>query len=265
MNFISTLPVKWNPAKDFKNERISLMREGTVTMVGVKRLESEALFVSSEALGTLRETAKVDFAGKERYWWLARKYNGVLRRVLLAELDVKNCTVDSPCTKCEVCGLLGGLSTDEKKALFSRLRIQDLISIQPYEYDEKFRVRLPADLEGHPTPFQEVVVPPGTEFPFIMRLIKPSQRDLTLIFHGNRIADGLGYGNYSKLRGNASTDWLMIANGFAHVSVFKTLSSEKPIELQIKEFAQKPIGVGKEDIMIGDTLNKAIAELAAKF
>ncbi|MBO8127656.1 MAG: hypothetical protein H0Z39_00435 [Peptococcaceae bacterium] len=265
MNFIDRLPVKWGVPEAFDATRINLMREGVLTLVGIKRLESEALFVSSEGIGTLRETAKVEFAGKERYWWLARKYNGVLRRVLLAKLNVNNCTVDKPCVACEVCGLLGGLSTDNNKSLFSRLKVQDLISVQPYEYDEKFRVRLPDEPNANPTPFQEVIVPPGTEFPFIVRLIKPSQRDLMLFLHGNQLADGLGYGNYSKLRGNATTDWLLMANGFAHLSVYRLLSSEKSLAKQIEEFAQAAVGVTAEDVLTGDDLFEAINQLSTKF
>jgi len=64
---IQGLPEEW-AIGDLIGTRINLMREGIVTLVGVKKLESEALFVSSEGGGTLRETTKVEFAGKERYW-----------------------------------------------------------------------------------------------------------------------------------------------------------------------------------------------------
>src|SRR5207249_8259740 len=98
-----------------------------MTLCGIKRLESEALFVSSEGGGTLRETAKVTFAGRERYWWLARKVAGVLRRVMLAELNPPDCTVDKPCINCSVCALLGGLNPDKDKpkSIASRVKLQD--------------------------------------------------------------------------------------------------------------------------------------------
>ncbi len=95
--FLEQLPARWK-VDDLGGTRINLMREGVLTLVGVKKMESEALFVSSEGGGTLRETAKVEFAGRERYWWLARKVNGVIRRVLLSELKVSDCTVDEPCS-----------------------------------------------------------------------------------------------------------------------------------------------------------------------
>jgi hypothetical protein len=260
------LPERWQ-LSDLGGTRINLMREGVLTLVGVKKLESEALFVSSEGGGTLRETAKVEFAGKERYWWLARKVNGVIRRVLLSELDIPNCTVDNPCVQCEVCLLMGGLNTQNNKALFSRIKLQDLISVQEHVYDEKFRVRLPddpTDPKANPTPFQEVIVPPGTEFPFIVRLIKPSQRDLALFLFANRIADGLGYGNYSKLRGDATTSWLLLANGFVHLSVHDLLerADTATIKAQVETFAGHPVGVKPDQALTGDSLKEAVEELA---
>jgi hypothetical protein len=57
--FIEQLPARWEISQLFATPgRINMLREGVVTLVGVKRLESEALFVSSEGGGTLRETAK---------------------------------------------------------------------------------------------------------------------------------------------------------------------------------------------------------------
>lgn len=266
--FLEKLPERWR-VSDLSGTRINLMSEGLLTLVGIKRLESEALFVSSEGGGTLRETAKVDFAGKERYWWLARKANGVVRRVLLSELKLKDCTVDEPCVQCEVCALLGGLNTRTNASLFSRTKLQDLISVQQFVYDEKFRVRLPEDPtrpEANPTPFQEVIVPPGTEFPFIVRLIKPSRRDLALFLFGNRVADGLGYGNYSKLRGDATTRWLLLANGFVHLSVHDLLQNaddgtDKTIEKQVESFAKAPVGVKPEQILTGPALTEAVDKL----
>lgn len=264
-SFITTLPARWS-VDDLSGTRINLMREGVVTLVGIKKLESEALFISSEGGSSLRETAKVEFAGKERYWWIARKVNGVIRRVLLSELDIQGCTVDEPDVQCEVCALMGGLNTNTKASLFSRLKLQDLISVQPYFYDEKFRVRLPddpTDPKANPTPFQEVIVPPGTEFPFVARIIKPSQRDLALFLFGNQIADGLGYGNYSKLRGDATTRWLLLANGFLHISVHDLLerADEKAIEEQVKDIAANPSGVSADQVLSGDELDKAVSTL----
>jgi hypothetical protein len=264
---LQQLPERWERT-DLSGTRINLMREGVVTLVGVKKLESEALFVSSEGGGTLRETAKVEFAGKERYWWIARKVNGVIRRVLLTELKVPNCTVDEPCVQCAVCGLLGGLNTQTNNSLFSRVKLQDLISVQEYVYDEKFRIRQPDDptaSDANPTPFQEVVVPPGPEFPVIARLIKPSRRDLGLFLFGNRIADGLGYGNYSKLRGDATTRWLLLANGFAHISAHDLLeqSDARSIEVQIDELAGNParMGLAANQVLRGTDLTSAVDEL----
>lgn len=251
---------------ELSGTRINLMREGVITLVGVKKLESEALFVSSEGGGTLRETAKVEFAGKERYWWIARKVNGVIRRVLLSQLAIENCTVDEPCAQCEVCALMGALNTTSNASFFSRIKLQDLISVQSFVYDEKFRVRLPDDPtrpDANPTPFQEVIVPPGTEFPFIVRIIKPSRRDLALFLFGNQIADGLGYGNYSKLRGDATTQWLLLANGFLHISVHDLLekANEKSIKVQVEEIAENPVGVEPKQVLSADVLKASVDEL----
>lgn len=264
--FIGGLPLKWE-VDDLRGTRINLMREGVVTLVGIKKLESEALFVSSEGGGTLRETAKVDFAGQQRYWWISRKVNGVIRRTLLSQLDIQDCTVDSPCLRCDVCLLLGGMrDAGEQRTLFSRVKLQDLISFQTFVYDEKFRVRLPNDPTApgsNPTPYQEVVVPPGTEFPFIVRLIKPSQRDLGLFLFGNQIADGLGYGNYSKMRGNATTQWLLIANGFLHISVHDLLDGggDRSLKERIDGIIKSPVGVKRDQLVTGDLIESSIRGL----
>lgn len=262
--FIDRLPVKWGISELLATPgRINMLREGVITLVGVKRLESEALFVSSEGGGTLRETAKVSFAGKERYWWLARKVAGVIRRVMLAELNVQGCTVDGPCIDCPVCGLLGGLNTDNSnRAIVSRVKLQDLISIEEYEYDEKFRIRQPDDPDkGNPTPFQEVIVPPGTRFPFIVRIVKPSRFDLSAFIYSNGIADGLGYGNYSKLRGDASTRWLAIFDGFAHVSAYDLLVNGDEISAQTKRLIDETPGpVNRENTLAGDELDSLVRQ-----
>jgi len=181
---LQRLPERWNGG-DLGGTRINMMREGVVTLVGVKKLESEALFISSEGGGTLRETAKVEFAGKERYWWISRKVNGVIRRVLLTELrvDANTCTVDNPCITCDVCLLMGGMrERGAQRTLFSRLKLQDLISVQPYEYDEKFRVRLPDvrlpddPTAADPTPFQEVIVPRKKRLAAYVRFVRTPPR-----------------------------------------------------------------------------------------
>ena len=261
MSLIEQLPAQWTTEALLKTPgRINMINEGVVTLVGIKRLESEALFVSSEGGGTLRETAMVDFAGQERYWWLARKVAGVLRRVLLSELQPPDCTVDSPCINCPVCGLLGGLNTDSNTALFSRLKLQDLISAESYTYDEKFRIRQPDDPNsGNPVPFQEVIVPPGTSFPFIVRLIKPSQYDLGAFLYANAVADGLGYGNYSKLRGNATTRWLAIFDGFAHISAYDILESDLSFMESMKSVIQSPMGpIDENNTLMEDALSKYV-------
>lgn len=261
--FIEQLPARWEISQLFATPgRINMLREGVVTLIGMKRLESEALFVSSEGGGTLRETAKVTFAGKERYWWLARKVAGVVRRVMLSELDVQDCTVDRPCIDCPVCGLLGGLNTDTNRALASRVKLQDLISVEEYEYEEKFRIRQPDDPNvTYPTPFQEVIVPPGTHFPFIVRIVKPSRFDVGAFLYINRIADGLGYGNYSKLRGDSSTHWLAIFDGFAHVSAYDLLANGDDIEAKIKALVTDPPGpVNKANTLTGETLENLVRQ-----
>ena len=264
MTFLDQLPKRWSVNDLLATPgRINMLREGVVTLLGIKRLESEALFVSSEGSGTLRETAKVTFAGRERYWWLARKVAGVLRRVMLAELPhPPECTVDRPCINCPVCALLGGLNPDKDKvkAIASRVKLQDLISVEEYEYDEKFRIRQPDDPNaGNPVPFQEVIVPPGTHFPFIVRIIKPSQFDIGAFLYANRLADGLGYGNYSKLRGDASTRWLAVFDGFAHVSAYDLLKDED-LEGAIKAVADNPPGpVDKANTLMGEILEALVA------
>ena len=271
MSFIEQLPEKWSTKQLFETPgRINMLREGVVTLIGIKRLESEALFISSEGGGTLRETAKVDFAGEERYWWLARKVAGVLRRVMLSELHIEECTVDTPCIDCVVCGLLGGLSTvpGNTKSLQSRIKLQDLISVEKYQYDEKFRVRLSEDpndpKSGNPVLYQEVIVPPGTHFPFIVRMVKPSRHDIGAFLYANSVADGLGYGNYSKLRGDATTQWVAIFDGFAYVSAYELLSSDDDLVNAMNIVAENPSGpVNVKNTLKGAELSEYIQKVTS--
>jgi len=274
MTFIRSL--KEGPWRfgEIPSGRINLLKEGVITLFGIKRLESEALFVSNEGIGTLRETSKVVFAGKERYWLLARKVNGVIRRVLLDAVNPpnSNCSVDNPCIECPVCLMLGGLSAERGKnqAVFARVKLQDLISVEPYEYDEKFRVRLNEKVltAGEGTvPFQEVVVPPGTRFPFIVRIFKPNRFDLAAFLYANKIADALGYGNYTKLRGDVSTEWKFIADGMAFISAFDFLSQldlgTKP-DAWVKDFISSPKGVVRE-IISGEDCKQVEEDLISWF
>ena len=266
MSFIEQLPEKWETEQLFATPgRINMLRERVVTLIGIKRLESEALFISSEGGGTLRETAKVNFAGEERYWWLARKVAGVLRRVLLSELDIQDCTIDKPCISCSVCGLLGGLNTDTNKSLHSRVKLQDLISVQTYEYDEKFRVRQPDDPnKDNPVPYQEVIVPPGTLFPFIVRMVKPSRHDIGAFLYANGLADGLGYGNYSKLRGDATTQWIAIFDGFAYASAYDLLSNGNDLVGAMNAIAENPSGpVSANNTLKGTDLSEYIQRVTS--
>ena len=271
MSFIDQLPEKWEVSQLFATPgRINMLRQKVVTLMGIKRLESEALFVSNEGGGTLRETAKVKFAGQDRYWWLARKVAGVVRRVMLSELNIENCTVDAPCVNCAVCGLLGGLSavSGQTASLHSRVKLQDLISVETYQFDEKFRVKLPENPNDpkpekrNPTLFQEVIVPPGTHFPFIVRIIKPSRYDIGAFLYANAIADGLGYGNYSKLRGDATTQWVAIFDGFAYVSAHDLLSDETDLLNTMQALAENPSGP-VNDTLKGDELKTYIHQVTS--
>ena len=267
MTFITGLPKETDFAQTL--DRVSLLSHPVITLCGIKRLESEALFVSSEGGGTLRETAKVEFAGRERYWCIARKINGIIRRVLLAGLRRNGCTVEEPCVECEVCNLLGAFNPgkDKDRTVLSRARFQDLISVQEYVYDEKFRVRLPDDAnQDAPTPFQEVIAPPGTEFPFIVRIIKPSQRDLNLFLYGNATSDSIGYGNYTKLRGQATTDWMFGAAGMIHLSVHRLLNTQRAegtaVNEQMKSFAESlPTDKVSHGVQWQETVKQLSAEL----
>lgn len=266
MIFINGLPKQTDFTQTL--DRVSLLSQPVITLCGVKRLESEALFVSSEGGGTLRETAKVDFADRERYWCIARKINGIIRRVLLAGLRRNGCTVEEPCVECEVCNLLGAFNPgkDKDRTVLSRVRLQDLISVQEYVYDEKFRVRLPDDPnQDSPTPFQEVIAPPGTEFPFIVRILKPSQRDLSLFLYSNATSDSIGYGNYTKLRGQATTDWVFAAEGMIHLSVYRLLNTQRTegttVDKQMQSFAES---LPAAKVSHGEQWQETVKELSAE-
>jgi len=155
---------------------------------------------------------------------------------------------------------MGGLSAERgrNQALFSRLKIQDLISIENYVYDEKFRVKLNEEvlISGKgTTPFQEVIVPPGTRFPYIVRIFKPTKFDLAAFLYANKVADVLGYGNYTKLRGDATTDWLIVADGMAFISAYEFLAAMGPGTDEknwVQGFISSPRGV------MGEVLSKGL-------
>ena len=102
-------------------------------------------------------------------------------------------------------------------------------------------------------------MPPGTRFPFIVRIVKPSRFDIGAVLYANRIADGLGYGNYSKLRGDASTTWLAVFDGFAHVSACELLADGDDVETTVKALADHPCGpVNEANTLTGDQLHELV-------
>jgi hypothetical protein len=94
-----------------------------------------------------------------------------------------------------------------------------------------------------------------------VRIIKPSRFDVGAFLYSNSIADGLGYGNYSKLRGDASTKWLAIFDGFAHISAYDLLDSGNSIEGKIAAFAASPVGpVNRENTLTNDALDALVTD-----
>jgi len=205
---------------------VGLMKMGVVTLFGVKTTMDEAMFVDEETAGTERRTADVLFAGKRRYLVHARKIKGIVRRSHreIAKQGFgpydwvgKSCKFpDEPCTKCVDCFEYGGLLPEQMFRTNARVRFQDLISVQDYTRKISFRARHPD--EGDPTPFQEVVVPPGTNLVYPVYIAAPTLSTVAGFLAADRLADAHGYGNYTSVRGRCKTEWLMIADGLPKVN-----------------------------------------------
>ena len=159
-------------------------------------------------------------------------------------------------------------SSNPRYSTLLSVKLQDLISVEKYQYDEKFRVRLSEDpndpKSGNPVLYQEVIVPPGTHFPFIVRMVKPSRHDIGAFLYANSVADGLGYGNYSKLRGDATTQWVAIFDGFAYVSAYELLSSDDDLVNAMNIVAENPSGpVNVKNTLKGAELSEYIQKVTS--
>lgn len=246
IGFLENLRVEPYDAEhdDLPRGSVGLMNVGVVTLFGVKTTVDEAMFVDQETAGTERRTADITFAGKRRYLGHARKIKGILRRAHReASRKIDNnynwvgddCVFpNTPCTRCVDCYDYGALLPSENLQTNSRVRMQDLISVQSFNRKISFRARHPHQEGEDPTPFQEVVVPPGTDFIYTARIMAPTIATLAGFLWANENADKHGYGSYTSVRGECETTWLALADGLPKLSKLEAIKTADTADEPLK-------------------------------
>jgi len=219
---------------------VGMLAEGVITLFGVKTTMDEAMFVDQETSGTETRTADIRFAGKKRYLGHARKMKGIIRRSHREySRDFEggynwvgdDCVFpNEPCTNCVDCYDYGALLPSEGEQTNSRMRMHDLISIQTFNRKISFRARHPHQEDDDPTPFQEVIVPPGTDFIYPVRIFVPTISTLSGFLKANELADRHGYGSYTSVRGECKTKWLAIVDGFPDLNKLDAIKESEGME-----------------------------------
>lgn len=263
---------------DLPRGSVGLLNEGVVTLFGIKTTMDEAMFTDEETAGTERRTAKIRWAGKNRYLAHARKMKGIIRRAHReGAKEIENdfnwvgedCVFpNEPCTKCVDCYDYGALLPSENLQENSRVRMHDLISVQPFDRKISFRARHPHQEDEDPTPFQEVVVPPGTNFIYAVRIMVPTISTLAGFLWANELADKHGYGNYTSVRGECKTDWLCISDGLPSLNkldAIKAVESEKDPVSNVKEYIEEEMEDYGKDFIGPDGASGTVDELVEWF
>lgn len=218
---------------------VNLLSEGVVSLFGVKTATDEVMFVDQETAGTETRTADLQFAGKRRYLGHARKIKGILRRAHRSETRELNglegiqwvsedCVFpDRPCAQCVDCYDYGSFNPDaeDQPKTNARVRMHDMISVETFDRNRRFRARHPDEQDEDPTPFQEVVVPPGTNFVYSVKVFAPTLSTLAGFLWANEIADTHGYGSYTATRGEFETTWLALSEGIPEFSKYDAITT----------------------------------------
>ncbi len=257
---------------------VGMMNSGVITLFGVKTTMDEAMFTDQETVGTETRTADLRFAGKKRYLAHARKMKGIIRRAHREGIrDTEgeynwvgeNCIFpNEPCTKCVDCYEYGALLPSENLETNSRIRMHDLISIQEFNKKISFRARHPHQEGEDPTPFQEIVVPPGTEFIYPVRIIEPTITTLAGFLWANDMADKHGYGSYTSVRGECETHWLTIAEGLPPLNkldgIKRSEGEEEPLE-EMKTYVKDELEGYSKDYLGTEETEETAEELVEWF
>lgn len=250
-----------DPVQTEGSGTVNLLSEGVVSLFGVKTATDEVMFVDQETAGTETRTADLQFAGKQRYLGHARKIKGILRRAHRSETRALNgdgditwvgddCAFpDAPCTECVDCYDYGSFNPDAdgQPKTNARVRMHDMISVETFDRNRRFRARHPDEAGEDPTPFQEVVVPPGVNFVYSVKIFAPTLSTMAGFLWANEMADSHGYGSYTATRGEFETTWLALADGIPEFSKYDAIVAaddkpEKPTVDVIEEYVtdQKP-------------------------
>lgn len=273
-NFLDDLRVEPYDAEhdDLPRGSVGLMNTGVITLFGVKTTTDEAMFTDQETAGTERGTAETRFGGKKRYLAHARKVKGILRRSHReGSKEIQNdfnwvgddCIFpNEPCTKCVDCYDYGALLPSENMQTNSRVRMHDLLSVQPFNRKISFRARHPQQEGEDPTPFQEIVVPPGTDFVYTARIMAPTLSTLAGFLWSNRLADKHGYGSYTSVRGECDTTWMCVTDGLTGLNKLDALEAangEEDAISAVRSYAEA--NVDEEDPIIGGAAEEAVDAL----
>ena len=261
--------------KNKELERCYIPIGDVVTIAGYRTLEAPALFTTSEE-GTIDT---IEFEGKERVVLTGLKQRAVIRRVhsgLIRGIlgDNYRCVVpDNLCGRCVNCFQFGSMNSDTNVQVKSRTNITSSFSLQGSDEaiseDEEFHIMVHSDLsmkKGEDTDTQarasiytNEVVKPGVIFPFLVYIYNPAQFDIVSYVKAHLIADLRGYGSYSTIRSQASSEFVLITKDLSlSPSVMLNKGKEEILNM-----------VKREVTLFGDKEIKSLADefgaLASKY
>lgn len=96
------------------------------------------------------------------------------------------------------------------------------------------------------------VIKPGTIFPFLVYIYSPTQFDIISYIKAHLIADMRGYGSYSTIRSQSSSEFLLISKDLTLSPSVLLQSSKEEVKKQVNE----------KTTLFGD---KGIKDLADQF
>jgi CRISPR type I-D-associated protein Csc2 len=273
VNFNEAIDVALEDKKKRKKlRRCYLPRGDIVTIVGYRTLESPALFTTKEE-GTID---RIKFINKDRVVLTGLKQRAVIRRVhsdLIRDVlgDTYKCVVpDNLCGHCSNCFLFGSLNPDTDIAVKSRLNITTSYSLpdadEAISDEEEFHIMVHSNLsmaateeERRASIYVNEVIKPCVVFPFVVYMYNPTIFDIVAYIKAHLMADKRGYGNYSAIRGQSKSEFLLITKDLM-ISPSTLLEKNKEEILKV---------VDSKKTLVGDQKIKGLAEnfddLASKY
>lgn len=228
VDFNESVNIALEANKKKELRRCYLPRGDVITIAGYRTLETPALFTTKEE-GTIDV---ISFLERDRLVFTGLKQRAVIRRIhsdLLRGVlgDEYKCVVpDNLCGSCSNCFLFGSLNPETNIAVKSRANITTSYSIEESDKaisdEEEFHIMVHSNLsmvqneeERAASIYINEVIRPGTVFPFVVYLYSPTQFDVVSYIKSHSLADKKGYGNYSAIRGQCKSEFLLITKNLS--------------------------------------------------